>query len=91
MNIVHSKEKNRIEISQDGHTAVLDYIPRQNHIVVFDIEIPKFLEGKGLGIELMKYTLEYARKNNLKIFPMHTMMTKFMSKESKTQDLLLIK
>jgi len=91
MKIIHSKDHNKFEVNVDGHAAFLQYIPRQNHLVVFDIEVPKFLEGQGIGVEIMKHTIEYARKHNLKIFPMHSMMTKFMSKDSKTQDLLLIK
>lgn len=91
MKIKNNKDTNRFEVSQDGHTAFVEYIPRQNHIVIFDIEVPKFLEGQGIGIELMNYTIKYARDNKLKIFPMHSLMTKFMSKNNKTHDLLLIK
>lgn len=91
MKIKNNKDTNRFEVNQDGHTAFVEYIPRQNHIVIFDIEVPKFLEGQGIGIELMNYTIQYARDNKLKIFPMHSLMTKFMSKNNKTHDLLLIK
>jgi hypothetical protein len=91
MKIKNNKDKNRFEVVVDGYTAHLEYIPRQNHIVVFHIEVPKFLEGQGVGLELMNYTIKYARDNKLKVFPMHSMMTKFMSKNNKTHDLLLIK
>lgn len=91
MKITNNKNKNRFEVEIDGYSAFLEYIPRQNHIVIFDIEIPKFLEGQGVGIELMKYCIKYARDNKLKVFPMHNLMTKFMSNNQDTHDLLLIK
>lgn len=91
MKITHLKEKNRFELSDDGHTATLDYIPRQNHIVIYEIEVPKYLETQGAVTELIKFSLDYARKNNLKVFPMHHLVTRYMAKDTKSQDLLLIK
>ncbi len=91
MQIKNNNKHNRFEYTNEGFTAFVQYIPRQNHLVIFEIEIPKFLESKGVAIELMKHVIDYAKKNKLKIFPMHSLMTKYMSNNPSTHDLLLIK
>lgn len=91
MEIKNNKNANRFEYSSDGYTAYIEYIARENHLVIFDVEIPKYLESQGAANELMKHTIDFAKKNKLKLFPMHSLMTKFMAHNQYTHDLLLIK
>ncbi len=55
------------EIAQGGHTAILEYIVAGGQITLVHTEVPEELEGKGFGGKLVKYALDYAKQNNLKV------------------------
>lgn len=55
------------EIAHDGHTAILEYIVAGGQITLVHTEVPEELEGKGFGGKLVKYALDYAKQNNLKV------------------------
>ena len=55
----------------DGIISELNYTKQDNGILVIDhTETEERGQGKGLASKLLKKSVEYARKNNLKIDPL---------------------
>lgn len=77
--ILNNSEKNRFEYSIDNHTAVADYIlTKDGRIVLTHTEVPKSMEGQGIGSRLAKAAFSYAKENGLKVMPLCPFMASFV-------------
>ncbi|WP_154221943.1 GNAT family N-acetyltransferase [Marinicella rhabdoformis] len=86
--IKHHEESQRFELVVDGHTAYLSYalsrgVADYNHTIV-----PSDLGGRGIGTELVKYALAYARVNHWSVIPSCSFVAHYIQKNSGEQDLL---
>jgi len=68
--VTHNPEKKRFEVSHEGQTAVVDYIPAKGSIVFTHTEVPRGWEGKGIASKMAHEALEYAKKEGLKVMPL---------------------
>ncbi len=72
--IKHKENSNRGMIymeDESGITSELTYTKKDNGILIIDYtQTRKSLEGGGLASMLVKYSVEFARKNNYKIDPL---------------------
>ncbi|WP_223789606.1 GNAT family N-acetyltransferase [Marinicella meishanensis] len=87
-NIQHNPKQRRFEITMNGLTAYMSYrldqaVLEYNHTIV-----PKALGGQGLGTELVKYGLAYARVHHLKVKPTCPFVAALIEKNPVYQDLL---
>ena len=62
-------EKKRFETEIEGQTAFVDYIRHGDMMWLTHTEVPKALEGRGVGSALVKYVLDYAATNSLNVVP----------------------
>ncbi len=60
-------ERRRFELDADGHVAFSNYRREGDTITFLHTEVPKELEGHGIGSELVRGALEIARAQGLKI------------------------
>jgi len=60
----------RFEGAVDGHRAFLEYHLGSDSISLRHTEVPKDLEGHGIGGKLARAALEFARSANLKVVPL---------------------
>lgn len=67
--VIQNTEENRFEINEGGFAAVLEYELQDGNIIFTHTGVPRELEGKGIGSALVKYALEYATGNQLKVVP----------------------
>lgn len=57
--------------NEKGITAELTYSKKDNGIITLDhVEVDEDLEGKGYASKLVEKSVEFARKNNLKVDPL---------------------
>lgn len=87
--VTHQPENNLFAIQIDGDMAYQEYIQTKTDLVITHTEVPKQLEGKGLGSLLAKNALEYAEENGLKIMPLCPFMAAYMRKNYETYKHLL--
>lgn len=87
-NIHHNSEQQRFEIQQQGLTAYMSYRLSDGVIEYDHTIVPKALGGQGLGTELVKYGLAYARVQHLKVNPSCPFVAALIEKHSVYQDLL---
>ena len=61
------KQLHRFELDVDGHVAFSEYQRADNAITFMHTEVPKELEGRGIGSALVRGALEIAKGQGLTI------------------------
>lgn len=78
----------RFEANIDGQRALLTYRCFPHRISLDHTEVPKPLEGHGLGSKLARTALEFARANHLRVVPLCRYVSRYLAKHPEYQDLL---
>ena len=76
----------RFEILTDQGAAILTYRHRGDDLDLVHTEVPKALEGKGIGSALVKGLLEHARAQGLKIHPLCPFVVAYMQRHPDYED-----
>ena len=63
-------ERQRFELNADGHIAFADYKRAGGLLSMLHTEVPKALEGRGIGSALIRGVLNIARSEGLKVNPL---------------------
>ena len=86
--VANNPERKRFEVVVDGHTAVCEYILTKTRIIFTHTEVPKALEGNGIGAKMARFGLDYARAQGLKVMPLCPFVASFIRKNPEYRDLL---
>ena len=90
MEVINNKKEFRFEIPMpDGEFARLDYRWLKGSLVIMHTVVPVSGRGKGVGAALVKFTLEYARTNNLKVIIYCPFAVKYAKEHPEYNDVLL--
>ena len=79
----------RFELDLDGQIAASYYQLNPGVITFTHIEVPKELEGHGIGSRLVRGALEEVRAQGLKVVPKCPFVSGYMAKHPEFNDLLL--
>jgi predicted GNAT family acetyltransferase len=79
-NPIHNRDQNCFEVNLDSLTAVLDYYINGDTITFTHTGVPFALEGRGVGSELVKAGLAYARANKLQVASLCWFVDKYMQR-----------
>ena len=66
-NVRDNTERQRFELEADGHVAFSNYSRTGNVLTILHTEVPKALEGRGIGSSLTRGVLDTARSQGLKV------------------------
>jgi predicted GNAT family acetyltransferase len=92
MEIKHKEEggKGMFYVEENGHRAAeLVYgIPSADKIIIEHTEVDDSLSGMGVGKQLVKAAVDYARTGSKKIIPLCTFAKSVFDRESEWQDVL---
>jgi predicted GNAT family acetyltransferase len=66
-NVRDNTERHRFELDADGHVAFSDYTRANGVLTILHTEVPKALEGRGVGSALIRGVLDAARAEGLKV------------------------
>ncbi len=83
-----NKDRHRLELAVDGHTAFSQYKLAPGTITFLHTEVPKELEGQGIGSRLAQGALELARANGLKVMAKCPFIAAYIRNHPEFQDLL---
>lgn len=86
--VVNNPAKGRYELAVEGHIAASYYDISGNVITFTHTEVPKELEGRGIGSRLIKGALDQVRAQNLKVVPLCPFVKAYIGKHSEYADLL---
>lgn len=88
INIEHNTQTHRFETHIDGHTGYLEYEKQSDGVLDFTHTIvPKELGGQGIGSQLVKHGLEYARAHDYKVKPSCSFVDAYINKHEDYQSL----
>lgn len=70
LKVENNVAKKRFEVKVDDQFAYAEYMRVANRIIFTHTEVPRGLEGNGLGSMLAKTGLEFAKSESLKVVPL---------------------
>jgi uncharacterized protein len=80
--------RHRFELDADGHVAFSNYQRGDGVLTILHTEVPKALEGHGIGSALIRGVLDAARSQGLKINPVCPFAKSYMERHPEFADLL---
>lgn len=86
--IRNNTDKNRYELSVDGHLAATYYRLADGVITFIHTEVPDALAGRGVGSKLIKGALDQVRAAGLKVVPQCPFVRAYIEKHPDYADLL---
>ena len=81
-------ERSRFEINVDGNIAFSEYLRTGDRLTIRHTEVPKALEGRGIGSALARGLLDLARTQKLKVKPLCPFVAGYIKKHPEYADLL---
>ena len=79
--------RRRFELDLDGHTAFSTYRREGSLLTILHTEVPKELNGRGIGSALARGLLDIARVQGLKVKPLCPFVASYMDKHPEYADL----
>lgn len=80
-------ERHRFELDADGHVAFSNYKRGNGVLTILHTEVPKALEGRGIGSALIRGVLDTARSEGLKVNALCPFAKAYLEKHSEYADL----
>lgn len=86
--VVDNAARNRFEMDVDGATAFVDYRVMDGVLVVPHTEVPRALEGQGIGTKLVVGTLDLIRASGRKVRPYCGFFANVIARHPEYRDLV---
>jgi predicted GNAT family acetyltransferase len=86
--VVDNPNENQFEAHVDGHVAIVSYLRRGDTIFFTHTEVPKELEGRGLGNLLARAVLERSQAEHWKVVARCPFIAKYIERHPEYQPLL---
>jgi hypothetical protein len=86
--VVDNPDENQFEAHVDGYVALVSYLRRGDTIFFTHTEVPKELEGRGIGSLLARAVLERARSEQWKVVARCPFIAKYVERHPEYQSLL---
>jgi predicted GNAT family acetyltransferase len=86
-NVRDNTERHRFELDADGHVAFSNYERSDGLLTILHTEVPKELEGRGIGSTLVRGVLDIARAQGLKVHAVCPFVKSYLDRHSEYADL----
>lgn len=86
--VLHNERHSRFEIVLDNDLAFLTYRRQPGRIVYNHTEVPTAFRARGIAAKLTRTALDYARTQNLQVFPSCPYVAAYIRKHPEYHDLL---
>ncbi|MBC7798941.1 MAG: N-acetyltransferase [Pyrinomonadaceae bacterium] len=88
ISVFQDKKAGRFQTEIDKETAFIEYEEQNGVVVMTHTEVPANFEGKGIGSELVKKSLEMVRSEGKKVNPLCPFIAAYIRKHNEYSDLL---
>lgn len=88
LHITHNPSAQRFETTIEGKTGYISYKDRGDTLVYDHTIVPQSLGGRGVGSELVKHALDYAREQHKKVIPQCSFVSAYINNHPDYQDLV---
>ena len=87
--LILNEDKKRFELHKDGNIAFIEYILTKEKVMYLNhTEVPKSLEGNGIGTKIVEKTLHYLKEHQYKLAPMCSFVAQYLVKNPTWHTLL---
>ncbi|HEY0145949.1 MAG: GNAT family N-acetyltransferase [Methylovirgula sp.] len=86
--VTDNPSRHRFELAVDNEVAFVTYAMEGNRLALLHTEVPKALEGRGVGKLLIRSVLDEARQRGLKIVPRCEFVSAFIERNPEFKDLI---
>jgi predicted GNAT family acetyltransferase len=86
--VTQNNLKHRFEVETSSRTAFLNYRVESGAITFTHTEVPEALNGRGIGTALVKFALDYARGQGLRVVPQCPFVASFVAGHPQYQSLV---
>lgn len=87
-NVRDNTERHRFELDADGHIAFSNYKRDGATITILHTEVPKQLNGKGIGSALVRGLLDIVRAQDLTVKPLCPFVAAYIAKHPQYANLV---
>lgn len=87
-NVRDNADRHRFELDADGHIAFSNYKRADGVLTILHTEVPKALEGRGIGSALIRGVLDIARSQRLKVIAVCPFAKSYIERHPEYADLL---
>ncbi|NAY91110.1 N-acetyltransferase [Muricauda sp. JGD-17] len=87
--LINNEEAKQYEFHIEGQVPKIEYIKAKDKIYLTHTEIPKGLEGKGIGSALVKQALDDVREKDLTLVPLCPFVALFIKRHPEYKTLVL--
>lgn len=84
-----NESRKRFEYATEEGTAFVDYILVKDKIYLTHTEVPKALNGKGIGMKLVRAALENIKDRSLTLIPLCPFVALFLQRNPAYKNLVL--
>jgi predicted GNAT family acetyltransferase len=86
--VLDNPDASQFEARVDGHLAFVSYARRGNLIIFTHTDVPRELQGRGIGNILAHAVLERARAEGLKVVARCPFIAKYIARHPEYQSLV---
>ena len=86
--VTRNEAANRFEAEINGELAQTQYVRRGKKILFTHTEVPRALEGQGVGNALARAALEYAKREGLRVVPLCPFIAAYIKRHKEYQPLV---
>ena len=87
--LVNNEAAKQYEIHLDGLVPKIEYIKAGEKIFLSHTEVPKGLEGRGIGSTIVRLVLEDIKKKGLTLIPLCPFVAGYIQKHPEWKSLVL--
>lgn len=84
----HNVAEHRFEATVDGLASVADYELRGADLIMTHTFVPPQLRGRGIAEKLVRFALEHARSERLRVVPACSYVALFIERHAEFRPLL---
>ena len=88
LEVKHDTTNKRFFLLTEGYAIQLDYSLDEDVITFYHTYTPPPIRSRGFAKKVVRYALDYARENNLKVIPTCSFVHSFISNNEQYRDLL---
>lgn len=86
--VTNNEQDGQYEMATEGGLAILEYMLEDNRLALVHTEVPKSLQGRGLGAALVRGALEDARARDLRVLPMCSFVRAYIARHPEYEPLV---
>lgn len=89
--LIDNTSEQRYEIDAEGHKAYIEYTRQPGMIILSHTFVPKPLEGKGIGSELVRMVLEEVKSKDWQVVPQCDFIAIYIRRHPEWEELIVKK